>query len=92
MSTNSINGIWQNLNLVGSYDTSTYYYGFVVDYRGTRPTVHLIIEDEVVSAGFAVALGDAAQFDGGLSRERGRQARVRRFSHGLGRGVRADVR
>ncbi|MFK7956145.1 MAG: Ig-like domain-containing protein [Lysobacterales bacterium] len=48
MSTNSINGIWQNLNQVGNYDTSTFHYGFAVDYREARPTVYLIIEDQVV--------------------------------------------
>lgn len=48
MSLNSWNGIWRNLNYVAAFDTSVYYHGFAVDYRSTRPIVHVIIDDEVV--------------------------------------------
>lgn len=48
MSLNSVNGIWRNLNFITTFDTSTYYHGFAVDYRGARPVVHVIINDEVV--------------------------------------------
>lgn len=48
MSVNALNGIWQNLNFVQSYNTDVYHYGFAVDYRASRPLVHVIIDNEVV--------------------------------------------
>jgi hypothetical protein len=48
MSVNSQNGVWQNLNVVGAYDTTRSTYGFAVDYRGARPIVHVIVGDEWV--------------------------------------------
>jgi hypothetical protein len=48
MSLNSIAGIWRNLNLIVDYDTSAYFHGYAVDYRNSRPIVHVIIYNEVV--------------------------------------------
>ncbi|MFT6905589.1 MAG: hypothetical protein ACJAS1_002246, partial [Oleiphilaceae bacterium] len=48
MSLNSIRGIWRNLNLVDEFDTSAYFHGYAVDYRESRPMVHVIIQNEVV--------------------------------------------
>mgnify|MGYP003855750369 CR=1 FL=1 len=48
MSLNSIRGIWRNLNLVDEFDTSAYFHGYAVDYRDSRPIIHVIIQDEVV--------------------------------------------
>jgi hypothetical protein len=43
MSINSLSGIWKNLVFQQSYDNANTTYGFAVDYRGTRPIVHVII-------------------------------------------------
>ena len=48
MSLNSTYGIWRNLNLVDVFDTSAYFLGYAVDYRSSRPIVHVIIYNEVV--------------------------------------------
>jgi len=48
MSLNSMIGIWRNLNFIADYDLNAYYYGFVVDYRGARPVIHVLLFDEVI--------------------------------------------
>jgi hypothetical protein len=48
MSLNSVAGIWRNLNFIEDFDTSAYYHGFAVDYRGSRPIVHIIVDDDVI--------------------------------------------
>ena len=48
MSLNSMVGIWRNLNFIANFNLSAYYYGFVVDYRAARPTVHVLLFDEVI--------------------------------------------
>jgi len=48
MSLNSMIGIWRNLNFIADFDTSAYYYGFVVDYRDARPVIHVLLFDEVI--------------------------------------------
>lgn len=48
MSLNSWAGIWRNLNFIAPFDTSAYYHGFAVDYRGSRPIVHVIVNDDVI--------------------------------------------
>ncbi len=48
MSLNSLIGIWRNLNFITDFDISAYYYGFVVDYRAARPTIYVLLFDEVI--------------------------------------------
>ncbi len=43
MSLNSSANIWRNLVSQASYDISNTYYGFAVDYRGSRPIVYVIL-------------------------------------------------
>jgi len=50
MSVNSLTGVWRNLVFQTNYDTSNDHYGFAVDYRGARPTVHVIVGDTLAAS------------------------------------------
>jgi len=46
---NSTRGVWQNLDIHVEYDRFNKYYGFAVDYRGDRPIIYVIIDEELVA-------------------------------------------
>jgi LmbE family N-acetylglucosaminyl deacetylase/regulation of enolase protein 1 (concanavalin A-like superfamily) len=49
MSVNSVASVWRNLNSVADFDLANAYYGFAVDYRGSRPIVYVIMDEGVVA-------------------------------------------
>ena len=49
MSMNSGGGVWQNLVFVTNFQRDYTTYGFAVDYRGSRPLVHCIVGDALIT-------------------------------------------
>lgn len=47
ISLNSLQTIWQYPQGLEAFDTEATHYGFAVDYRGSRPVVYVIVNDEV---------------------------------------------
>ncbi|MBL4826187.1 MAG: HYR domain-containing protein, partial [Spongiibacteraceae bacterium] len=48
MSLNALTSIWRNLVNQANFDTDNEYYGYAVDYRGSRPIVYVILAEGVV--------------------------------------------